>query len=239
MQYRIIGLALALSMVISTSHAKKSTPIPPNISSSANVAVTLRAEQLPPSVPLINGSLIYQISHSFEISGAQEAAIVEETTITILGVEFTPGEDPKFSNGDKSFNITKQLDISLAPGIETIPASIKGKWNNGKMSLSLKIAEKFKDVAPPIPLTAAARNMLNTLIQNGVVPTVTVAPRIENTAQIYSSIEHPSIPTAEFVSNMTADVSMSQTEAATAEGAQIQEVSQSVKTKLYTAPSMP
>jgi len=239
MQYKIIGLALAVGMSVNVSHAKKSTPIPPNISSSANVVISLKAEQLPPSVPLIDGSLKYQVSHSFQITGAQEAAIVKETTISLLGVTFTPGDDPKFSTGDKSFNITKQLNVGIVPGIDTVPASIKGKWNKGKMSLSLKISEKFKDVAPPSPLSAVAKNMLTTLVQKGVVPTVTVAPRIENTAQIYSSIEHPSIPTAEFVSHMAADVRTSQAEAATAEGTQIQEVSQSIKTKLYIAPPMP
>jgi len=211
------------------AHAKKSPAPAPNISASAKAVTFVEQETFPDSIPVANVSIKYAINHTFSLTAQQEAALLEDTTVTLIGMEFSPGEDPKFENGDKSFSVTKNLPLDL-PGV-LVPVQFKGKWNKGQFSGSLKVSFKAKDLAFPETVQQINQSIAGT--KGLFLTSNSVSPRAENLAYIATRIEHPTISPVEVEAIMASDIEQTMIQGATAEGLEYQSQSQTVQTKFF------
>jgi len=229
MKAHFVAFAATLAVLASGSaHAKKKVSAPaPNIAASAKVDISIAQETLPGSATFADVTIKYTVSHSFSLTAQQEAALSGDTVISILSMEVSPNEDPKFDNGDKSFTVTKNLPL----GIVDVPAQFKGKWGNGQFSGSIKLSYKGKDLLLSETLQKIHQTITGTK-ELAIVPQ-TVGPKAENLAYIETAISAPSIDAFSVEAIMASDVEMTMTEGFTAKGVEYQSQSQKIQTKFF------
>src|SRR5690606_34022963 len=141
--------------------------------------------------------------------------------------EVSPSEDPKFDNGDKSFTVTKNMDLGLVD--VQVPVVFKGKWNKGQYTGSVKISYKGKDLLLSDTLQKIHQAITGQK-ELAIVPQ-TIGTKAENLAYIETSISHPNIDPFTVEAVMASDIEITMTEGFTAEGVEYGSQSQKVQTK--------